>query len=199
MKLCEELLRRQVDICCLQKVRWRGMCSKFLGKLGERFNLWWSGNKNKKGGVGILVRKYLCRNLVEINKISDRVVVIMNKKNLWDRMVDVKVVEGSIEPFAMNEVEKDPEIMKNGKTSRPTRIVKKHLAVSPHRKQVVLQIANEILNRKDMPHDWKTSTVVPFIKKKGGMDCASYRGVKLLEHGMKVIERLREERLRRLV
>ena len=31
------------------------------------------------------------------------------------------------------------------------------------------------------------------------MDCASYRGVKLLEHGRKVVERLLEKRLRRLV
>ena len=31
------------------------------------------------------------------------------------------------------------------------------------------------------------------------MDCASYRGVKLLEHGMKVVERLLEKKLRRLV
>ena len=44
------------------------------------------------------------------------------------------------------------------------------------------------------------STVVPIYKKKGSvMDCASYRGVKLLEHGMKVVERLLEKRLRRLV
>ena len=51
-----------------------------------------------------------------------------------------------------------------------------------------------------MPHDWRTSTVVPIYKKKGSvMDCASYRDVKLLEHGMKVVERLLEKRLRRLV
>ena len=31
------------------------------------------------------------------------------------------------------------------------------------------------------------------------MDCVSYRGVKLLDHGMKVAERLLEKRLRRLV
>ena len=31
------------------------------------------------------------------------------------------------------------------------------------------------------------------------MDCASYRGVKLLEHSMKVVEMLLEKRLRRLV
>ena len=51
-----------------------------------------------------------------------------------------------------------------------------------------------------MPHDWRTSTVVPIYKKKGSvMSCASYQGVKLLEHGMKVVERLLEKRLRRLV
>ena len=115
-------------------------------------------------------------------------------------MVKVEVVEGPMEPFAMNEVERALGIMKNGKTSGPTGIVKKHLAASPHGKQVILQIANEILNGMDMPHDWRMSTVVPIYKKKGSvMDCASYRGIKLLEHGMKVVERLLEKRLRRLV
>ena len=50
-----------------------------------------------------------------------------------------------------------------------------------------------------MPHDWRTSTVVPIYKKGSVMDCASYRGVKLLDHGMKRVERLLEKRLRRLV
>ena len=125
---------------------------------------------------------------------------IMNEENPWDGMVNVEMVEGPMEAFAMNEVERALEIMKNGKASGPTGIVKKHLAASPHGKQIILQIANEILNGMDMPHDWKMSTVVPIYKKKGSvMDCASYRGVKLLEHGMKVVERLLEKRLRRLV
>ena len=51
-----------------------------------------------------------------------------------------------------------------------------------------------------MLYDWRMSTVVPIYKKKGNvMDCASYRGVKLLEHGMKVVGWLLENRLRRLV
>ena len=77
----------------------------------------------------------------------------MNEKNPWNRMVNVEVVQGFMEPFAMNEVEKALEIMKNGKASGPTGIVKEHLAASPHGNQVILQIANEILNGKDMPHD----------------------------------------------
>ena len=114
--------------------------------------------------------------------------------------MNVKVVEGPMEPFAMNEVERALGIMKNGKASGPTGFVKEHPAASPHGKQVILQIANEILNGKNMPHDWRMSTVVPIYKKKGSvMDCANYRGVKLLEHSMKVVERLLEKRLRRLV
>ena len=125
---------------------------------------------------------------------------IMNEKNPWDGMVNVEMVESPMEQFAMNEVERALGIMKSGKASGPTGIVKEHLAASPHGKQVILQIANEILNGMDMPHDWRMSTVVPIYKKKGSvMDCASYRGVKLLEHGMKVMEKLLEKRLRRLV
>ena len=82
----------------------------------------------------------------------------------------------------------------DGKANGPTGIFKERLAAFPHGKQVILQIANKILDGKDMPHDWRTSKVVPIYKKKASvMDCASYRGVKLLEHGMKVVERLLEK------
>jgi len=63
-----------------------------------------------------------------------------------------------------------------------------------------LDTANYILNGNDMPNDWRTSTIVPIYKEKGSvMECGSYRGVKLLEHGMKAVERLLEKRLRDIV
>ena len=115
----------------------------------------------------------------------------MNKENPWGGMVNAEVVEDPMKPFAMNKVKKGLEIMKNDKASGPTGVVEKHLAG----KQVILQIANETLYIKDMPHDWKTSTVVPIYKKKSSvMDCASYQGVKILEHGMKVVKTLLEKR-----
>ena len=46
----------------------------------------------------------------------------------------------------------------------------------------------------------KTSVVEPIFKGKGNViKCGSYRGVKLLEHGWKVIERVLERRIRALV
>ena len=72
-----ELLRREVGICCIKEVRWRGMGSKFLGSLGRRFKLWWFGKKDKIGNVGILVIEDLCMNFVEKNRISDKVIVVV--------------------------------------------------------------------------------------------------------------------------
>ena len=70
-------------------------------------------------------------------------------------------------------MEKAIRIILNSKAIGPTGIVKKHLAASPHERQIVLQIANEILNGEDMCHNWKTSTVVPIYKKDNFIDCAS--------------------------
>ena len=57
-----------------------------------------------------------------------------------------------------------------------------------------------MLDGKDMPEEWKTSVVIPIFKGKGVvMDCGAYRGVKLLEHAMKIVERVLENRIRELV
>ena len=42
-----------------------------------------------------------------------------------------------------------------------------------------------------MPLDWRDSVLVPLYKGKGDVrECGSYRGVKLLEHGKKVLEQV---------
>jgi len=47
-----------------------------------------------------------------------------------------------------------------------------------------------------IPEDWKSSVVLPIYKGKGDpMECGSYRGMKLLEHAMKVVERIFEYRI----
>ena len=48
-----------------------------------------------------------------------------------------------------------------------------------------------------MSEEWKTSVVVPIYKAKGDvMDCGACKGVKLLEHAMKIVERVLENRIR---
>ena len=51
-----------------------------------------------------------------------------------------------------------------------------------------------------MPESWKRSTVVPVYKGNGNvLECGNYHTVKLLEHGMKVVECVFEKRLRQMV
>ena len=51
-----------------------------------------------------------------------------------------------------------------------------------------------------MPESWKRSTVVSLYKGKGNvLECGNYHTSKLLEHGMKVLERVFEKRLRKMV
>ena len=51
-----------------------------------------------------------------------------------------------------------------------------------------------------MADEWKASVIVSIFKGKGNvMSCGSYRGVKLLEHAMKIIERVLERRIQTLV
>ena len=65
---------------------------------------------------------------------------------------------------------------------------------------VLKKLCQRVLDEKGMPEEWKTSVVVPIFKGKGDvMDCGAYRGVKLLEHTMKIVERVIEKRIRELV
>jgi len=51
-----------------------------------------------------------------------------------------------------------------------------------------------------IPEDWKSSVVLPIYKGKGDpMECGSYRGIRLLEHAMNVVERIFEHRIRQQI
>ncbi len=59
---------------------------------------------------------------------------------------------------------------------------------------------NEILQGNEVPKDWESSFTVPIYKGKGNpVECSNYRGIRLLEHGMKLYERVLEKRLRKLI
>ena len=63
--------------------------------------------------------------------------------------------------------------------------------------QWLLDLCNGIVKEVCIPEDWKSSVLLPIYKGKGDpMECGSYRGIKLLEHAMKVVERIFEHRIR---
>ena len=51
-----------------------------------------------------------------------------------------------------------------------------------------------------IPEDWKLSVILPIYKGKGDpVECGSYRGIKLLEHAVEVVERTFEHRIRQQI
>ena len=57
--------------------------------------------------------------------------------------------------------------------------------------QSILDLCNGVVKEGSIREDWKSSVVLPIYKGKGDpMECGSYRGIKLLEHAMKVVERI---------
>ena len=127
---------------------------------------------------------------------------IMNQENEWDRIVvQTDVVERPVEKVACNEIVEAMQNMKSGKATRPSEIsVEMILASGEIGVKVMMELCQRVLDGREMPDEWKTSAIVPIFKGKGDvMSCGSYRGVKLLEHAMKIVEKLLERQIRTLV
>ena len=58
-------------MCCLQEVRWTGKGAWFMGVKGTRYKLWWSGNSDGTGGVGVLLKEELCEKVAEVQQSDD--------------------------------------------------------------------------------------------------------------------------------
>ena len=57
-----------------------------------------------------------------------------------------------------------------------------------------------IVKEGEKPNDRNKSYMINVYKGKGdALECGSYRGIKLLEHAMKVFERVVESRLRQIL
>ena len=73
LRTCKELRKRNVDLCCLQEVRWRGCGDGIIGVRGIKYKSWWSGNQEENGGVGVLAEEELHDEVHEVRRINDRV------------------------------------------------------------------------------------------------------------------------------
>ena len=68
------------------------------------------------------------------------------------------------------------------------------------RVSVMVKLCQRVLDGKGMPDIWQTSVLVTIFKgKRDVRNCNTYRGVKLLDHAMTIVERVLERRIRELV
>ncbi|KAK3558663.1 hypothetical protein QTP86_023102, partial [Hemibagrus guttatus] len=62
--------RRKVDILCVQETRWKGSKAR---SIGAGFKLFHYGVDSKRNGVGVVLKEEFVRNVLEVKRVSDRV------------------------------------------------------------------------------------------------------------------------------
>ncbi|KAK3514576.1 hypothetical protein QTP70_021628, partial [Hemibagrus guttatus] len=62
--------RRKVDILCVQETRWKGSKAR---SIGAGFKLFYYGVDSKRNGVGVVLKEEFVRNVLEVKRVSDRV------------------------------------------------------------------------------------------------------------------------------
>ena len=91
--------------------------------------------------------------------------------------------------------------MKSSKAAGPSGVVAVMLKASGDAGAIwATDVCNSVVNEGKIPEDWCKSWMVNVYKGKGdALECGLYRGIRLLEHVMKILERVVETRVRRIV
>jgi len=111
------------------------------------------------------------------------------------------MVQGPCGLIRRDENLKAVRMMKKGKAAVPTGIVSEiFTAEEDCSVEWLTSLYNLIVAQGKIPHDWKSNILLPVFKGKGGpIACGSYRTIKLLEHAVKVTERVFERGIRQKV
>ena len=75
-EVVDMLVRRQVDICCVQEVRYKGGGAATIGSGEEKYCFFYSGCMEGGGGVDVLVKHKLAGSVVEVERFSHRVMKV---------------------------------------------------------------------------------------------------------------------------
>ena len=110
-------------------------------------------------------------------------------------------VEGPVEDITLEEVNTAIRSMKNGKAPGPTGVNSEmfKLAGIPAAKEL-RNVFQQIMNTNSCPSQWMSSLTIALYKGKGDpLNCNQHRGLRLLDHGMKIFEKVLNNKLRKLI
>ncbi|KAK3518110.1 hypothetical protein QTP70_033330, partial [Hemibagrus guttatus] len=86
-ELADMMERRKVDILCVQETRWKGSKAR---SIGAGFKLFYYDVDSKRNVVGVVLKEEFVRNVLEVKRVSDRV---MNLKLEFEGVM-LNVVSG---------------------------------------------------------------------------------------------------------
>ena len=70
-ELADMMERRNVDILCLQETKWKGSKAR---NIGGGCKIFYNGADGKKNGIGIVLREELAESVLEVKRVSDRLI-----------------------------------------------------------------------------------------------------------------------------
>lgn len=74
MELVDTLIRRRVNIACLQETKWVGSKAKELENTG--YKIYYTGLDRRRNGVGIVVDKDLKDDVITVSRKGDRIILV---------------------------------------------------------------------------------------------------------------------------
>ena len=125
---------------------------------------------------------------------------LLNSENP-NAIEDTPAVLGPVEDISMEEVVLALRSMKSGKASGPSEVTSDMFKLAGELgHNMLLSVFRNVWHNNTAPVRWSESITIPLFKGKGdALDCGKYRGLRLLEHGMKIWERVLMRRLENLV
>ncbi|RUS73531.1 hypothetical protein EGW08_018716 [Elysia chlorotica] len=128
---------------------------------------------------------------------------LLNVEFDWDpdHLSDEPPVEGPSNPITIDMVKKAISQMKSGKAAGPSGIVVEMIkAAGDTGASMIHDLTDAIIRDGKVPSDWEQSFIVCLYKGKGdALDRGNYRGLKLTEQVMKVLERIVDSLIRQVV
>ena len=143
--------------------------------------------------------------LTEAENMEDRwreyFCTLLNVENQRDLLTQAAVVEGPITQVTREEVKEAVEKTKTGKAAGCSGVrVDLNKVLKELENEKVTKLLEAIWVEESIPFEWENSeTVLIYRKKDDPLDCGNYLGIKLLEHQLKVLECILDQRLRKII
>ena len=77
-ELADMMERRNVDILCLQETKWKGSKAR---NIGGGCKIFYNRADGRKNGIGIVLREELAESVLEVKRVSDRLMAMKLEVN----------------------------------------------------------------------------------------------------------------------
>ena len=68
-ELADMMVKRKVDILCVQETRWKGSKAR---NIGDGCNIFYHGEDGRRNGVGVILKEDYIGRILEVKRVSDR-------------------------------------------------------------------------------------------------------------------------------